>query len=124
MAKSRLIRLNGAVPDNMVFLQGDANDLPFQAGIFKTIVALNILHCLDDTSAVLSRLKEIMTEGGRMYFSTLVKSNRWADRYLMALANAGKLVPRDLDQHRAVFKELGMPIQNKMYGNLAVINCV
>jgi SAM-dependent methyltransferase len=123
MAKSRLINLNGTVPDNMIFLHGDATELPFQKTGFTTILALNILHCLTDTKRVLSELNSILAEGGRMYFTTLVKGNRWADRYLMALANAGKLVPRDMDQHHAVFQELGIPAKSAIFGNLAVINC-
>jgi len=121
LAKSRLTRLNGKVPDNMVFLHADALQLPFQPNSFNTIISLNLLHCLDDIKKLLIGLKNVLSGNGKMYFTTLVKGNRPADRYLVALANAGKLVPRNIDQLRAVFEELHMPIRYDLFGNMAFI---
>jgi hypothetical protein len=56
-----------------------------------------------------------------MYFTTLVKGNRHADRYLKALAEAGKLVFRNIDQLCVVFEELHMPIRYDLIGNMAFI---
>lgn len=121
IAKSRLIKLNGNVPDNMVFLHADALQLPFQQKSFNTIISQNLLHCLDDTKKLLIELINILSEDGRMYFTTLVKGNRLADRYLKALADGGKLVSRNIDQHRDVFEELGMSIKYDIDGNMAFI---
>ena len=121
IAKSRLIKLNGNVPDNMVFLHADALQLPFQQKSFNTIISQNLLHCLDDTKKLLIELKNILSEDGRMYFTTLVKGNRLADRYLKALADGGKLVTRNIYQHRDVFEELGMSIKYDIDGNMAFI---
>lgn len=121
IAKSRLIKLNGKVPDNMVFLHADAFQLPFQQKSFNTIISQNLLHCIDDTKKILTELKNILSEDGRMYFTTLVKGNRLADRYLKALAGGGKLVSRDIEQHRDVFEELGMSIECDIEGNMAFI---
>ncbi len=121
IAKSRLIKLNGNVPDNMVFLHADALHLPFQPESFNTIISQNLLHCLDDTKKLLIGLKKVLTEDGKMYFTTLIKDNRLADRYLEVLAEGGKLVSRNIDQHRAVFEELGMSIKYDINGNMAFI---
>jgi ubiquinone/menaquinone biosynthesis C-methylase UbiE len=121
IAKSRLIKLNGNVPDNIVFIHADALQLPFQQKSFNTIISQNLLHCLDDTKKLLIELKNILSEDGRMYFTTLVKGNRLADRYLKALADGGKLVSRNIDQHRDVFEELGMSIKYDIDGNMAFI---
>ena len=86
IAKSRLEKLNGRVPDNMVFLHADALRLPFREKSFHTIISENLLHCLDDTSSLLKQLKSSLSEDGKMYFTTLVKGTRLADRYLEALA--------------------------------------
>jgi len=123
LAKSRLTKLNGKVPDNMVFLHADALQLPFQPNSFDTIISLNLLHCLDDIKKLLIELKNILSDNGRMYFTTLVKGNRLADRYLKTLANAGKLVSRNIDQLSAVFEELHMPIRYDLLGNMALIYC-
>jgi ubiquinone/menaquinone biosynthesis C-methylase UbiE len=121
IAKSRLIILNGNVPDNMVFLHADALQLPFQQRSFDTIISQNLLHCLTDTKKLLIGLKDVLAEDGKMYFTTLVKGNRLADRYLQALADGGKLVSRNIDQHRDVFEKLGMSIKYDLNGNMAFI---
>jgi ubiquinone/menaquinone biosynthesis C-methylase UbiE len=121
LAKSRLMKLNGKVPDNMVFLHADALQLPFQQQSFKTIISLNLLHCLDDTKKLLIGLKELLAEDGKMYFTTLIKNNRLADRYLEALAKGGKLVSRNIKDHQAIFNQLGMSIKYDVKGNMAFI---
>jgi ubiquinone/menaquinone biosynthesis C-methylase UbiE len=115
------MKLNGKVPDNMVFLHADALQLPFQQESFKTIISLNLLHCLDDTKKLLIGLKELLAEDGKMYFTTLIKNNRLADRYLEALAKGGKLVSRNIKDHQTVFNQVGMSIKYDINGNMAFI---
>jgi len=121
LAKSRLTKLNGKIPVNMVFLHADALQLPFKPNSFNTIISLNLLHCLDDINKLMTGLKNVLSQDGKMYFSTLVKGNRFGDRYLKALGNSGKLVPRNIDQLRAVFDELNIPIRYDLFGNMAFI---
>jgi SAM-dependent methyltransferase len=121
IAKSRLIKINGTVPDNMVFLHADALRLPFREKSYDTIISENLLHCLNDTKSLLKGLKNILSEDGKMYFTTLVKGNRFADRYLEALANGDKLVSRSMGDHQTTFDQLGMTIKCNIIGNLASI---
>ncbi|RJP51990.1 MAG: class I SAM-dependent methyltransferase [Anaerolineaceae bacterium] len=121
IAKSRLIKMNGNVPDNIVFFQADALRLPFREKSFNTIISENLLHCLNDTKKLLIGLKNILSDDGKMYFTTLVKANRLADRYLKALANGGNLVCRDIMDHQAIYNQLGMLIKCDVNGNLASI---
>ena len=121
IAKSRLIKINGKVSDNIVFLHADALRLPFIDKCFNTVISENLLHCLDDTKILLTGLKNVLIENGKMYFTTLIKNNRLADRYLEFLANGGKLVSRNMEDHQKVFNELGMPINYEINGNLASI---
>jgi SAM-dependent methyltransferase len=123
IAKSRLIKQHGKVPDNLVFLHADALYLPFQEKIFKTIISENLLHCLNDTSILLKKLKMIVSEDGKMYFSTLVKSNRFADKYLKALADSGKLVPRTVGDHKSILDQLGMSAKYETIGSMLLIRC-
>ena len=104
-AKSRLIKSNGTVPENMAFLQADALRLPFRDKSFDTILFENLLHCLADTKSLLAGLKNILSEDSKMYFTTLVKSNRFADRYIEVLANKGKLVSRNVEDHQKNFNQ-------------------
>lgn len=121
MAKARLIKNNGKVPDNLVFLHANALKLPFIENAFTTILSENLLHCLSDTSNLLMQLRKIRTKNGKMYFTTLVKNNRLADKYLEALANSGKLVSRTVEDHKEVFEQLGMHARYETKGNILSI---
>jgi ubiquinone/menaquinone biosynthesis C-methylase UbiE len=123
MAKSRLIKQNGKVPDNLVFLHSDALHLPFQENAFTTIISENLLHCLDDTNTLLKQLKNVISKNGKIYFTTLVKSNRLADKYLQALADSGKLISRTVDDHKKIFKQVGLAAKYETMGNILSIQC-
>ncbi len=117
------MKLNGKVPANMVFIHADALQLPFRPNSFDIIISLNLLHCLDDTERLLIGLKNVLSKDGKMYFTTLVKNNRLADRYLQTLASGGKLVSRNIEEHQTVFNQLGMSIKYDINGNMAFIYC-
>lgn len=123
MAKSRLIKQNGKVPDNLVFLHSDALHLPFQENSFTTIISENLLHCLNDTSILLKQLKNIISTNGKIYFTMLVKSNRLADKYLQALVDSGKLISRTVVDHKETFKQVGLAATYETNGNLLSIQC-
>jgi len=121
MAKARLTKQNGYIPENMTFLHADALRLPFKEKTFTTILSENLLHCLDDTSILLKQLKSIVSENGKMYFTTLVRANRFADKYLDALASSGKLVSRNSNDHKKIFEQAGLSIECHPTGNILVI---
>lgn len=121
MAKSRLIKQNGKVPDNMVFLHSDALHLPFQENTFITIIFENLLHCLSDTSILLKQLKKIISKGGKIYFTTLVKNDRFADKYLQSLADNNKLISRTVADHKKIFNQVGLTSKYETTGNILSI---
>lgn len=122
-AKSRLIKQNGKVPDNIVFLHSDALTLPFQENAFATVISENLLHCVDETSVLLRQLRNIISENGKIYFTTLVKNNRLADKYLQSLAESGKLISRTVADHKETFKQAGFAATFETNGNLLSIQC-
>ncbi|MHC4598763.1 MAG: class I SAM-dependent methyltransferase [Planctomycetota bacterium] len=125
LAKSRLVKRNGEVPANMVFLHGDALRLPFEHGRSSTIISLNLLHMFDDEDAkkVLQGMKDALSAGGTMSLTTLVENERFADRYLRKLGRKGMLVPRNADRIHALFQALGLSAEIHVRGNLAFIRC-
>lgn len=122
IAKSRLIKLNRHVPENMVFVHGDALQLPFKPQSFKTIISLNLLHVLKDITGMLQEIRNVLSDGGAIFLTTLIKNNRFADRYLHMWGKAGEVVPRNADQLFAVFNELDMPVKYRIKGNMAFIS--
>jgi SAM-dependent methyltransferase len=119
-AKSRLIKLNGKIPANMVFLQGDVLQLPFKPKSFGTVISLNLLHILgdEDLKRALQGLRNSLLDGGTISFTTLIENDRFADRYLLMLGNAGKVVRRNANQFFGLFDELGIPVKYRIEGNL------
>jgi len=123
IAKSRLIKLNRKVPENMVFLQGDALQLPFKPQVFETIISMNLLHVIPEIDKLLMGIKKVLKNNGTIAFTTLVKSNRFfRNRYLNFMGSIGEAVPRSINQLLTIFNELGMPVQYQVVGNMAFIN--
>jgi ubiquinone/menaquinone biosynthesis C-methylase UbiE len=121
LAKARLLSQSGHIPENINFLHADALQLPFKENAFTTIISENLLHCLDDTGILLKQLKNMMSKNGHMYFTTLVRSNRLADKYINTLANNGKLVSRSANDHKKIFDQAGFSIDCQTVGNILVI---
>ncbi|MFO7963082.1 MAG: class I SAM-dependent methyltransferase [Desulfobacterales bacterium] len=123
IAKSRLTAQGGSLAGNLVFLHSDASCLPFKENAFTTILSENLLHCLDDTTPLLNQLKTILAGNGKIFFTTLVKNGRWADIYLQALAAGGKLISRSEDDHKEIFRGVGLAAKYETIGNLLSIEC-
>jgi SAM-dependent methyltransferase len=119
--KSRLEKLKGNIPENMFFVHGDALQLPFKANTFRTIISLNLLHCLDDVRTVLRELKRVLTVDGISALTTLVQVDRWSNRYLNMLAGSGALISRSPDELLSAFNDMEMQVTQEIKGNLAFI---
>jgi SAM-dependent methyltransferase len=120
-AKARLMKICGKVPGNLVFLHGDALNLPFKPKSFGTVISLNLLHVLEDLKRALVELKRVSMDGGSMYFTTLIENNRFGDGYLRRLGKSGFLFPRDAKGLISAFDSLGMTVGCDIKGNLAFV---
>jgi SAM-dependent methyltransferase len=126
MAKARITKLNGSVPEEMVFLHGDVRDLPFKPGSFPRIVSLNVIHVLgpEDFRRMLLELKKVLNENGRMTFTTLVKNDRLSDGYIELLHKTGEMYPRTIADVVEVFEEVSIPVEFELRGGMAFIYSV
>jgi ubiquinone/menaquinone biosynthesis C-methylase UbiE len=120
-AKAKLTDLNGTMPAHMVFVLGDALQLPFKPRSFQTIISLNLLHVIGDIRAVLAGSKHVLASDGRLYMTTLVKGGRLADRYLALWEKAGEVVARDKAQLAEAFQDLQMQIALDVNGSMAFV---
>jgi len=121
-AKRRIINLKGTVPENMIFLHADSMNLPIHEGSIQTVVAMNIIHAVEDAKRLVQGLEGLMASGGSAAFSTIIKNNRCADRYLRKLAEGGAMTGRDQAQLIALFSELGINGSYCTKGNMAFVN--
>ncbi|MFC1924215.1 class I SAM-dependent methyltransferase [Chloroflexota bacterium] len=120
-ARSRLIKLNGCVPDNMVFLHADAQQMPFRSESFQTIIAMNLLHVLKDAASAIHELGALLTEEGTISYTTIVLNKRISDINLKLLGKMGLVVPRSPDQLLSIFDEQGIPVKHYTKGNIMFI---
>lgn len=120
-AKSRLMKLNGGIPDNMVFLHADSLQLPLKNKSFQTIIAMNLLHVLKDATSVLHELGRVLTEEGTISCTSLILNDRIGDIYLKLLGRMGQVVPRTPDQLLTIFDEQEMPVKHHINGNMMFI---
>ena len=73
-------------PPNIVFLQADILDLPFQPQSFSTVVSMSVLHVLKDGRAMLGELARVWDrDGGNLAVTSLVLGRAIGDRYLRFL---------------------------------------
>jgi SAM-dependent methyltransferase len=118
LARQRLARLAGGLPDNIVFLHADALDMPFAAGTFATVLCLNLLHVLADAPGLLRELARVGRTGANMAGSTLVRAGRLGDRYLELWGRAGELIPRSRDEVAAHLAAAGLAVGTRVQGNM------
>lgn len=82
---------------------------------------MNLLHIFDDVRPFLNGLKNVTTGDCTMSFTTLVLNHRFSDAYVRALANAGALVPRSAEELVESFRNVAIPINLTIKGNLAFL---
>ena len=84
----------------VVALHADAAAVPVHAGIFSSILSLNLLHVECDRTAIVTEFSRLLIPGrGRLFVSSLVRSGRWSDAYLTMLHRAGEFgAPQTLDE--------------------------
>lgn len=121
MARDKMVKLCGALPDNMVFLHADALDMPFKSGSFKAIVALNLLHALDDAGRLLEGLKVALADEGVLSLTTLIENKRFSDGYLRMLSDKGLLVRRNREELLGLFDHARMHVTHRFQGNMAFV---
>ena len=116
------MKLNGSIPNNVVFLHADAQQLPFRSGSFQTIIAMNLLHVLKDAASAAHELGTLLTEEGSISYTTLVLNKRIGDINLKLLGLFNLVVPRTPDQLLKIFNEQEMPVKHYMKGNIMFIS--
>jgi len=121
-ARQRLIKLCGHVPEHVQLVQTDLNDLPFRPNRFNSVLCLNVLHQFSNAAALISNLKQLLTDDGDLYLTSLILNKCFVgDRYLNALHAAGEFVrPRSKDELKEILDAgLGPEVSYRVKGNMA-----
>jgi SAM-dependent methyltransferase len=126
-AKARLIRLAGHLPERILLLQADLNDMPFKPRSFQTTLCMNVLHHVAGAADFISCLKESLVGGGHLYLTSLVMGNRLiGDYYLKTLYRRGDFVrPRSgMDLRNMLEDSFGSGLSYRIQGNMAYATAV
>ena len=121
-ARQRLINFFGCVPEHVRLLQADVSDLPFRPASFHTVLCMNVLHHVENATALIPSLKTMLADGGHLYLTSLVSNNRFiGDRYLRALYATGEVVrPRSNSELKEMLKGfLNQAVSYRVNGNMA-----
>ena len=121
-ARRRLIVLSGRVPEQVLFLQANLNDLPFRKAGFQTVLCMNVLHQFENASVLIPALEDMLTEGGQLYLTSLVLNNRLiGDTYLKVLHAIREFVrPRsNLELRNMLEGSLSQEVNYRVNGNMA-----
>lgn len=114
------IAAGGPLRPGVRFVQADAFDLPFEPGIFDTVLAQGFLHLLDDPADLIGRLLPLLRPGGRLFASSLVLTSGFASAYLRLLHRAGEVAtPRSADELADL---IGVPVRR--HGSMAYVELV
>ena len=121
LARKRLIRLAGSIPDHIMLLQGDLTDLPFRADSFQGVLCLNVVHHMADLATLIANLRRVLITKGHLHLSALVYNRFIGDRYLNLLHASGVIVhPRSKLELRGILNHaLGDNVVYRVKGNLA-----
>lgn len=121
-ARQRLIEVFGRVPDHVRLLQADVSDLPFRPAGFQTVLCMNVLHHVENATALLPSLKTMVAGGGHLYLTSLVTNNRFiGDWYLNALHASGEIVrPRSSPEVKELLEGcFNQKFSYRLDGNMA-----
>ncbi|MBY0575667.1 MAG: methyltransferase domain-containing protein [Gallionellaceae bacterium] len=89
--RERIKKHCGKVSKNIVFIQGDIFNLPFQDAAIDTVASFGVLHIFEQKNDVLAELERVKKHSGRVFFSSLVGNNSLGRRYLQVLKKAGEI---------------------------------
>lgn len=93
--RDRVRAETGKVPDHLIFLQADLQDLPFKQGVFGSVLCPGMLHIFDQIERIAVGLSYVARPGSRIFLSSLVSDRAISRRYLETLHRAGEVaLPR------------------------------
>lgn len=122
-AKKRLIKLNkGEFPQNIILLQADIFNLPFQPEQFTTINSHGTLHVFADMKNFLDALNNVLAQDGQMYFLVLLAENFAGKFFTKAAKLTGEishsLTSRELEK---IIADSGYTPQINVIGNIGYV---
>jgi SAM-dependent methyltransferase len=92
IARERLRRRHGRVPDHVALVRADGFALPLPAGFAATVLSMHVLHVLEERAAFLEALSSLAApEASTVGLTSLVHTRTFRDRFISALHRAGEL---------------------------------
>ena len=120
-ARERVLAFRDEIPSGLVFLQADANALPFVDGGVSTVLCQGAYHVFPETTSLTREWARVLAPGGDVFVSSLVLGRWFGDRYLGLLRRSGEIAPpRTAAEFRErIERELGRDFELEAVGNFA-----
>ena len=123
--KTRLITVHGSVPDNVVFLQADALDLPFKDQVLDTLLCHGAFHLLPDLPGFIAECARVLCSNGGLFVSSLVTERTFGNLYLKMLHRSGEVSRPMSAADCAQLIQVGTDraVTTQIEGNFAYLRC-
>ncbi|OIO59156.1 MAG: hypothetical protein COX57_08000 [Alphaproteobacteria bacterium CG_4_10_14_0_2_um_filter_63_37] len=120
LARDRLKRAHGgALPPDILLLQGNAFALPFLEHSMGAVVSWGVLHLFDDPLPLLTQMERVCRDDGVVAWSHLVLAERWSDRYLQLLQRHGHVAtPRSTGDLALMLGRTSRPYRLERQGGM------
>lgn len=79
---------------NIAYVHATIDDASFKTGTYDVILAFHILHLVDDTSATLQRIKELLKPGGLLISATPCMANKPVFSGVLSILSKVGIVPK------------------------------
>lgn len=118
--KKRIMKRCGKIPKNIIFLQADAFDLPFQNNTFDTVASFGVLHVFEERLKFLAEMERVKNTSGKVFFSSLVGDNTLGRKYLNLLKKKGIVAtPHTSTSLKELLHSTSLTYQLNTIGNMA-----
>lgn len=107
---------------NPTYIQADVFDLPFHKNVFSTVISMGMLHLFDNKEELINKLLYSLTEGDRLYLTSLVTDRKIGENYLSLLQKAGEVArPYSFQKIYSLIAETAKAknVEAKLEGNMA-----
>jgi ubiquinone/menaquinone biosynthesis C-methylase UbiE len=117
-------RAGGALPDRIMLLQADAEELPLQNESADTVLSMGLFHVIENLTILAEELFRVLKPGGMLYATSLVTERAVGRLYLQLLHGAGEVAtPKTQGELRdRLDSALSQSVGIQREGNMVFLN--
>ena len=124
-AEKRLLAKFGEVPENIVFLQADIFNLPFNAESFDAVISHGMAHVFSETERYFNSLLSVAKSGAPLFFLVLLAENILGKIFTNLAKSAGEIsIAENSKYWENLVKRFTEKYSVKTIGNIGYIKLI